>query len=934
VRLLKNPTFGRLVVCCTIVAAFHVGLVARPAIADDVPVPGGIAAFARALDLDPVPDRARFVAELTRLPYDLQRVKTLLASASVPQGGDLVPVPLPAAIWGRAVFHRPVSAANLLGAIVSDRQASLLCHGLAALDDETLEFLAEHPALLARLYQDDAPAFAAFGARLRVHGGRVVVSGGAEAAPLWEAVLGARADQPERFIRELFGRGDARIAYLYDVVGQLDRPNAAFALGLWIDPPSERLARFQKLVDATIAAQHEWRVRTFPFARPLRDIATLLARIRADATGRPVLSSVRLWTHIFEGADLSNTSAADARSSDGVSTVDAAWLAQNIAERDVREREERSDQFAFGQRVFADAGDAAFGSVVAAVRGFARLRMLMLTLERVGITDPDLYAEAARRAHRMSTLDSSRGYAALAQVQGALALVERMVRVRTIDTARAQMLISSLIAVPLNDDGRYGGALTRWIQQTLRPALPEAPSAETAILAALAGRPDAAAPVVAWEGQQYRLDLAASELRRLRRIRDKQGSSTLNDASAIDAAAQTLARDGVTTADVQGVIEALKTIAEELPSKALAEPQILPNGIVPSKGVRDVIDRTLKDLSKLDATKDAGRIGRLAPTLGELADHVLADALLSLAYAVDIGDPDGAVLLAGNVARRHDFGFGLRDDDVRERVAWSLPKQDVVPGLPWHVTGSLLGLDVALAPLVLRRVTTDPVATAPKLTSNERETFAVSVSLMNASALTNADRDAIASAVGRGRERVAALTAASLDAAADEIVMDGWRRRAARWSLAHEPARVPSLFSLTELVRLGGGPAPGALDVWGMSALTSDGCLCLRMQPPGRWSVWIGRPQLGMIATGVADLNLHVAVMLHDLQLPAALARHVLTAAVQDFVDTVRPTDAFDWLTLVRAAQRVSREQVEDYIASAAADGPLVPGTTSRNPGP
>ena len=134
---------------------------------------------------------------------------------------------------------------------------------------------------------------------------------------------------------------------------------------------------------------------------------------------------------------------------------------------------------------------------------------------------------------------------------------------------------------------------------------------------------------------------------------------------------------------------------------------------------------------------------------------------------------------------------------------------------------------------------------------------------------------------------------------------------------------------MTELVRLGGGPLSGSLDAWGMSALTSEGCLCVRLQPPGRWSVWSGRPQLGMMATGVADLNLHVAVMLRDLQLPAALARHVLTAAVQDFVDNVKPTDAFDWLTLVRSAQQVSREQVEDYVASAAADGPLVPQATS-----
>jgi hypothetical protein len=926
VRLLRNLTLGRLVLCSTIVAAFQVRLAARPTISEDVPVPGGIAAFARALDIDPAPDRARFVAELTRLPYDLQRFKALLASPSLPHGGgDVVPVPLTAAIWGAVIFRRPVAAANLLGAILSDRRASLLCHGLAALDDETLEFLAAHPSLLTRLYQDDAPAFAAFGASLRIRNGRVAVSGGAAAAPLWEAALSARVDQPERFIRELFERGDGRVAYLYDIVAQLEPSKAAFTLGLWIDPPAARVARFQKLVDATIAAQHEWRVSAFPFARPLRDIATLLARVRVDATGRPVLSSVRLWTHVFEGTDLSGDSGALVRGSDGPSTVDAAWLAETIARRDVREREDRGDQFAFGQRVFANVGRDALGPVLAALRAFPRMRMLMLTLERIGITDPEVYAETARRVHRLAALESGRGSAVLAELQGALALVARIARVGTIDVPRAQALISDLTAIPLNEDGWYAGAVARWIQRTLRAALPPATTAEAAILGALAGRPDAAAPVISWEGQQYRLDLAAAELRRLRRVREKQGGATVDLASALDAAAEMLARD----ADVQGTIGALKTIADELPPTLQNEPEISPPGVEAPKHPREVIERSVKDLSKLDAT-NAGKIGHIAATIGELADTVLAEALLSLAYAIDIGEPDGAVLLAGNVARRHDFGFGIRDADTRERIAWSLPKQDVVPGSPWHVAGSLLGLDVALAPLVLRRITADPVATAPKLTSNEREAFAVSVALMSASALTNADRDAIASAIERGRERVAALTADVLAAAASEIGMDGWRRRALRWDLANDAARVPSMFSMTELLRLGGGPAPSSLDAWGMSALASEGCLCIRLLAPGRWTVWIGRPQLGMMATGVADLNLHVAVMLRDLRLPAALARHVLTAAVQDFVDTVKPTDAYDWLTLVRAAQQLSRDQVEDYVASAAADGPLLPQPTTR----
>ena len=35
---------------------------AAPSVSEDVPVPGGTAALAKALEIDPVPDRARFAA--------------------------------------------------------------------------------------------------------------------------------------------------------------------------------------------------------------------------------------------------------------------------------------------------------------------------------------------------------------------------------------------------------------------------------------------------------------------------------------------------------------------------------------------------------------------------------------------------------------------------------------------------------------------------------------------------------------------------------------------------------------------------------------------------------------------------------------------------------------------------------------------------------
>ena len=52
-------------------------------------------------------------------------------------------MPLSAKVWSDAVFQRPIGAAALFPAIIADRRAALLCYGLAALDDETLQFLSK-----------------------------------------------------------------------------------------------------------------------------------------------------------------------------------------------------------------------------------------------------------------------------------------------------------------------------------------------------------------------------------------------------------------------------------------------------------------------------------------------------------------------------------------------------------------------------------------------------------------------------------------------------------------------------------------------------------------------------------------------------------------------------------------------------------------------
>ena len=208
--------------------------------------------------------------------------------------------------------------------------------------------------------------------------------------------------------------------------------------------------------------------------------------------------------------------------------------------------------------------------------------------------------------------------------------------------------------------------------------------------------------------------------------------------------------------------------------------------------------KALDELTRHIRAKDLKRAARMGESLGQLADALLAQALLSFAYAADVGDPDGTVLLADDVSRRHDFGFGAKDAEARLRSAWAVPRPEVTPGVPWHVNGSLLGLDIALAPLALRRLNFDRVLEAPKLTSNERDTFALSVSLLNPFNLRDADRDAIVdgrragpparrrSDLARDRGVAGGSGGGIRPRSPTRSAMEGWRRRAVRWMLAHE----------------------------------------------------------------------------------------------------------------------------------------------------
>jgi hypothetical protein len=929
----------------TIVAAFQLPLRAASGLTQDVPVPAGIENMARALGISPTPERSRFVAEVARLTHPVAdgknttRAKAALALRDLKKSGgstsqiDSVPIPLTVDIWSRAVFKRNVPPDEIVAAIVSDPRAAHLGHGLAGLDDRTLQFFADHPPLITWLYEHAAASFAAFAGSLHIQGNQVVAPGGAMAAPLWEAVVGEPIDRAEPFVRELFSRDQGRLASLYSVIAEQDAPHTAFALGLWTKDPATRLRRFETLADLNKNLFAQWQPARLPFARPLDDIESILSRVRVERDGSPSLPAGRsAWARAFDGSALpldATTASADA---DGGDLVDASWLVQAIGSPEPTVRGDRLDQLAFGQRAFSEADSGSRADVLMAIRGFATYRSLMLSLERSGVRHASVYATAISRAQQIGTLDERHRLLAVIQYQGVLALIERMSITKTIDVPTTERLVATLSKLPLND-GRYGTAIAAWMERDLRGSIIAglstpgsndrvAQDLESLLLGGLAGRktsPSFPAARIPWEGQVYRLDLATSEEQRLQRIRDRQGPPRVDLAVDLAHVAGRLESGPTTSADVAGAIEALTRIAlDTAPSS--------PAGFNGLRRSHEIVEHAADELSKLRTKSDLQRAGRIAEGLRDLTDEVLADVLLSWAYAVSIADADSPVLLVGNVAQRHDFGIGRSERGTRAHLEWAQPRQRISAGVPWHVSGSLLGLDLALSPQALRRVNAERVVDAPTLSTNEREAFAASVALLNPYALQDGDRDVIAEAVARGRQRVTLLAeeGGALEQIADEIRMDGWRRRALQWMLVREPERIGSMFSMTELLYLGGAPV-NDLQSWGMAAHATLGCICSRLAPPGEWRTLLGRPQLGLMATVVPDLHLQVAILLRELQLPAAIARSVLAAAVQDFIDEARTTDANDWLGLVRATQTLSRERVEDYVAGTTAYGPLVP---------
>ncbi len=819
-----------------------------------LPVAGGTNAIAAAAGLEPGLPAWRVLYEAVRRRHALwgEGAAAGVRDAPEPGGAAAVPLPLPPAAWKGLLRRDDLPDDQLAAALLADRRAALLYRGLAALDEPTLAALGADPDTLRRLYERHADVLSALGSRFQVREGRVVVPGGEEEEPLWSRLVGHDPGRPAAFLLALLEAGGGRRALFYDSVARLDAKHQRFALGLYRPAGPSRVGAILSMAAVFDREGAWWHPEGGSFKRPDADTARLLreARVGDDGTLAPPAARV-FWEAVFaeEGALRPADWAARVRAS---APAEAAWLAEQVGAGSPQSRRLRLEQLLFAQRVFAGAGEDALPDLLVAVRGLPAARSLLLSLERIGTRDPALFAAAVGFA-RGAGVSSDRDDALRLHggIQGALGIVDRARFARTLDLASAERLLRSLFDLPGKGDERAQG-LAAWVKTALVPELGRAVygakppgEPETTILRAMAGYRVEARLVSApfeWEGLWYRSDPGPPELRRLERIRARQG--------------------------VAGVEEALQ------------------------------------------ACGSAGPKGndRCAAALGE--------ALVSLVYAPSLGDPDGPVLAGSDPSLRHEFGAD----------PWALPEEAVGPGTPWHVRGSLLGLERAIARLSLHSLSGDAMPEAPPVIDPvQRRSLAMPPALVNPRELTEADRDAIAAAVEAGRLRVASLRAgqAGVAEACREAGVEPWRARAFEWLLEHDPGARDGFFSLGELLSLGAG-GERRFDAWGLPDDLAAG-LRPRMPVPMPLDESDGRPPQPALAEAFVDLQLRVAVHLAKRQLPASLQPWVVSTLLPDLFAEARPVAADDRLGLDAWVRAQGLDRLDDAVAALSGRGPLQP---------
>jgi hypothetical protein len=913
----------------------------------EVSLPGGLRAALVAIGDGVAPDRAQFLAEFIRRTYgtrfgehgdsreaSLQSLLRALENGAGERASDTLPLPLTVRFWTDTVFGGRATEQTLVSAILRTRDPALLYYGLLSLDDDTRAWIGDQPELIAYVIAGHAAPLVMAAPGLRVTSSGVRLPGGSPAEAAWQALVGKRVNEPAAFVRALLDVDDGLLASFVGALGTLTPAQSSVAL----DPgpagdrngadAARRLYAIHKRLLGGRLAGHR------VFTRPGFDPTLLITQLGAGGDGKPIVPGTRgLWKAVFSESDHVAGGGPERRSeaSEWRDPPDFAWLAEQVFKGEQPEHRRRYDMVLFAARRLVKAKPDRVADAVEAIRASGTYPSLSNALERTGVADLATFAGAARRAASLSAIrDNERALRAMAQFQGALALVTRAALRGSLTPGAVGELVSSLSAVPVNDEGDYDGRLVCWLRDELPRQPPLAVSTDTdsaervlegaagplerEALRLLVGPPAIAPRFLAWEGARYRLDLPRAEAVRITRALGDASLPYLSSADTALRLAERLGQPGVPGEELRLRQQELVHVLPDEPSERDGPP-----GPLAQRPARDL----MKALRVAAAAGDVRAAARLVPGLRLLADSLLARGLSELAYAVAQGTRDGLDISAAATAGRHDFG----EPSLGRVAAWRLPSPGTDRGAAWRVKGSLLGLDVGLAQYSLVSLSTRPLARRPSLDDSDRRVFVEAVALVNPVSLTDGDQETIAAAMRRGRARLdAARTAAEASAVADSVGLSPLRQALLRWVVVHDAARRTAFLSPMELLWLGmDGATAGPLHSWGAPGGLRQGCLCLDIPDPRAWETLAGRESPGgLLASAFPDLNLRIAEHLSNLRMPAALLGPVLAAATLDFVNSVVSRGPDDRRGLVEFVVGLDSDRVEQYLALLTTDGPLV----------
>lgn len=636
---------------------------AAPLRADSLVVPGGYEALLAAAGIRAPVEPARTLPLIVELSQGglvgVRMARAVRAYADqvrkTPPPSDLdaaATLPGGTAFW--ASVAKGVAPRDLVWEILTRRDLALLYYGLHTMDERTVASIAADPALGA-VFIRYASLLPSHGRGIRIADGRVIPAGGEDLAAAWSAIVGEPLDQPAAFARALLSRDAGRLAHFFKVVGALSAPQVRFVAGAAADVK----ARGQRLADLYEAFARSLSAPEGQGVLSDEEVASVLFSIAARDDGHlagPPWSD--FWRRAFSPGRWSETPlpADQFDPAHELSPSDVLRLVCGSGRCDGA----RVETLLFVQRQFPRPQPADAGAILTAAWVRGRYPALALEIERLRLDDPSVYLALGRAATALERLGGSDAVLATIQLQGALAVLGRLRRVGA-PAAFVAARIHELAALEVDDHG-YRGRLARWLfEQVLVPRQDE--TADDAAIRHLSGAEYRGAEgLVEWEGQQFRVDLATTEARRLRAARARFRSHRLE-------LARQLSAPGMLAAEARGLV---RDVDDGVRVQWDGQSRAMPS-------VRDRASRN--------------------PALA--SEVVLADALVGLVYALALEDPENSAAAGPEVPRRHVFSRMSVD---RGASLWQVPEeQHVIPGGP-HVLGALLALDLGAPSLAVRRL--------------------------------------------------------------------------------------------------------------------------------------------------------------------------------------------------------------------------------------